>query len=90
MDSDLSVNTAAQEGDTTYIYVNGIAINEAAQIIGAPSTTVQFDISATSVNNQPSITVRYPNGGEAIMIGTPVEVSAHATYDVAVTSVTFY
>ena len=54
MDSDSSVTTAAQEGDTAYIYVNGIAINEGAQIIGAPSTTVQFDISVTSESNPPS------------------------------------
>ena len=36
------------------------------------------------------MTVRYPRGGESIMIGTQVQVSAHATDDVAVTCVTFY
>ena len=90
MDSDSSVTTAAQEGDTAYIYVNGIAINEGVQIIGAPGNTVKFDISATSAENLPSVTVRYPNGGEAISIGTQVQVSAHATDDAAVTGVTFY
>jgi hypothetical protein len=38
MDSDPSVTTAAQEGDTAYIYINGIAINEGPQVIGAPAT----------------------------------------------------
>jgi parallel beta-helix repeat protein len=90
MDSDSSVTTAAQEGDTAYISINGIAINEGPQIIGAPGNTVKFDISATSTSNQLSLTVRYPNGGEAIMIGTQVQVSAHATDDTAVTDVTFY
>jgi hypothetical protein len=90
MDSDSSVTTTAQEGDTALIYIDGIAINEGVQIIGAPSTTVQFDISGTSVSNQPSVTVRYPNGGESISIGAQVQVSAHATDDAAVTCVTFY
>jgi hypothetical protein len=90
MDSDSSVTTAAQEGDTALIYINGIAINEGVSIIGAPSTTVQFDISGTPVSNQPSVTVRYPSGGESISIGAQVQVSAHATDDAAVTGVTFY
>ena len=90
MDSDLGVTIAAQEGATAYIYINGIAINEGFQIIGAPGTPVQFDISATSASNPPSVTVVYPNGGESITIGTQVQVSAHATDDNAVTSVTFY
>lgn len=38
----------------------------------------------------PTVTVRYPNGGESIERGTPVNVSAHATDDVEVTSVVFY
>ncbi|MCK4347213.1 MAG: hypothetical protein KAW47_01215, partial [Thermoplasmatales archaeon] len=90
MDSDPGVTTAAQEGDTAYTYINGIAINEGPQIIGAPGTIVQFGISATSANNPPSVTVLYPNGGESILIGTQVEVSAHAIDDAAVTGVTFY
>jgi len=90
MDSNSGVTTAAQEGDTALIYINGIAINEGPQIIGAPGTTAQFDISATSAENPPSVTVRYPNGGEAISIGTQVQVSAHATDDNAVTGVTIY
>jgi hypothetical protein len=36
------------------------------------------------------VTVLHPNGGESIPIGTQVQVSAHATDDTAVTSVTFY
>jgi hypothetical protein len=49
-----------------------------------------YYITKTSTSNQPSVTIRYPNGGESIMIGTQVQVSAHATDDVAVTCVTFY
>lgn len=90
MDSDPGVTTAAQEGDTAYISINGIAINEGPQIIGAPGTIVQFGISATSASNPPSVTVLYPNSGESIPIGTQVEVSAHAIDDAAVTDVTFY
>ncbi|MBN1454683.1 MAG: right-handed parallel beta-helix repeat-containing protein [Methanomicrobia archaeon] len=41
-------------------------------------------------NNQPTVTVLYPNGGESIPVGTQVPVSAHAIDDIAVTSVTFY
>nr|QNO43843.1 hypothetical protein HEAIHDEL_00005 [Methanosarcinales archaeon ANME-2c ERB4] len=42
-----------------------------------------------SSTNPPSATVLHPNGGESIPIGTQVQVSAHATDDTAVTSVTF-
>jgi outer membrane protein assembly factor BamB len=49
-----------------------------------------YYLTKTSLSNQPSVTVRYPNGGESIMIGTQVQVSAHATDDNAVTGVTFY
>ena len=48
MDSDTGVTTAAQEGYTAYIYINGVAINEGSQIIGAPGTNAQFGISAMS------------------------------------------
>ncbi|KAF5429960.1 hypothetical protein C5S39_08290, partial [Candidatus Methanophagaceae archaeon] len=51
MDSDSSVITAAQEGDSAYTYINGVAINEGVQVIGAPGTTVQFDISATAIGS---------------------------------------
>jgi hypothetical protein len=49
-----------------------------------------YYITKTSASNQPSVTVRYPNGGESILTGTQVQVSAHATDDTAVTCVTFY
>jgi hypothetical protein len=48
LDSDPGVTTAAQEGDTAYVYINGVAITEGPQIIGAPSATARFDISAIS------------------------------------------
>ena len=38
----------------------------------------------------PTVTVRYPNGGEVITIGEVVNVSATATDDVGVENVTFY
>ena len=49
-----------------------------------------YYLTKTSLSNQPSVTVRYPNGGEAISIGAQVQVSAHATDDNAVTGVSFY
>ena len=49
-----------------------------------------YYITKTSVSNPPSVTIRHPNGGEAISIGTQVQVSAYATDDNAVTGVTFY
>ncbi len=48
LDSDPGVTTAAQEGDTAYIYINGVEISEGTQIMGAPSNTARFDISAGS------------------------------------------
>jgi len=54
MDPDSSVTTAAQEGDSAYIYINGVEINEGVQVIGAPATVVTLDISATSDSNPPS------------------------------------
>ena len=48
LDSDPGVTLAAQEGDTAYVYVNSVAIDEGPRIIGAPSTTARFDISARS------------------------------------------
>jgi hypothetical protein len=54
------------------------------------SGSEEYYISKSSASNQPSVTVRYPNGGESISIGTQVQVSAHATDDTAVTGVTFY
>jgi len=64
LDSDPGVTTAAQEGDTAYIHINGVAINEGPQIVGAPATTVQLDISATSANNPPS----YPFANDSYLI----------------------
>ena len=49
---------------------------------------VDVDLTPTGTAS-PSATVLHPNGGESIPIGTQVQVSAHATDDTAVTSVTF-
>ncbi|RCV64773.1 Outer membrane protein assembly factor BamB, contains PQQ-like beta-propeller repeat [Methanophagales archaeon] len=57
MDSDTSVTTAAQEGDTAYIFINGVTINEGPQIIGAPGATAQIDISASVEPIQPKTAV---------------------------------
>ena len=54
------------------------------------SESEQYHITKIAAENQPSVSVGYPNGGESITIGTPVEVSADASDDKAVTSVTFY
>jgi hypothetical protein len=54
------------------------------------SGSEEYYITKTSTSNQPSVTVRYPNGGESIAIGTQVQISAHATDDNAVTGVSFY
>ena len=54
------------------------------------SGSEEYYITKTSVSNLPSVTVRYPNGGESILTGTQVQVSARATDDAAVTCVTFY
>ena len=59
MDSDSSVTTAAQEGDSAYIYINGVAIIEGVQVIGAPAAVVQVDISATSENIPPVASFTY-------------------------------
>ena len=48
------------------------------------------DVDLTPSGDELSVTVLYPNGGESIPLGTQVPVSAHATDDNAVTSVTFY
>jgi parallel beta-helix repeat protein len=54
------------------------------------SGSEDYYIMKTSVTDPPSVTIRYPNGGESISNGTQVQVSAHATDDAAVTCVTFY
>jgi parallel beta-helix repeat protein len=60
-----------------------------------PKTTVDIGTDTDTVTvivceDSLSVTVLYPNGGESIPIGTQVQVSAHATNDVKVTSVHFY
>jgi len=52
-------------------------------------TTMDVIIDTPFADNSPSIAILHPNGGESIPLGTQVQVSAHATDDTAVTSVTF-
>ena len=64
-----------------------------AEMVGSDSdmlnpSSINITVQKSS-SNPPSITALYPNGGESIPIGTQVQVSAHATDDTAVTSVTF-
>ena len=62
-------------------------------VINAYSDTVLLGTRTVEIVEEavqtPSVTVRYPNGGESIVQGTSVEVSAHATDDVGVVSVVF-
>ncbi|RKY47554.1 MAG: hypothetical protein DRP88_04205, partial [Candidatus Neomarinimicrobiota bacterium] len=64
-----------------------------AEMIGSDSDMLNpssIDIVVQkSSTNPPSATILHPNGGESIPIGTQVQVSAHASDDTAVTSVTF-
>ncbi|KAF5414572.1 MAG: hypothetical protein C5S48_08330 [Candidatus Methanogaster sp.] len=59
---------------------------------GDPLTPVTMntgEIRIKSPGEPLEVTALHPNGGESIPIGTQVQVSAHATDDTAVTSVTF-
>jgi len=64
-------------------------------VINAFSDTVLTGTKTVTVikpvaKQPPTVTVRYPNGGEWIVQGTSVQVSVHATDDVRVENVTFY
>jgi hypothetical protein len=80
-----SMDPEIEPGDSVGVY--GLYVSEDYVTL---SGSEEYYITKTSVSNQPSVTVRYPNGGESISIGTQVQVSAHATDDAAVTCVTFY
>lgn len=53
------------------------------------SQQCDIHLEAVIVPEEPSVTVRYPNGGESIVQGTSVQVSADATDDEEVVSVEF-
>jgi hypothetical protein len=74
-----------EPGDKVGIY--GLYVGEDYVTL---SGSGDYYITKSSTSNLPSVTVCYPNGGEAISIGTQVQLSAHATDDAAVTGVTFY
>jgi PKD repeat protein len=91
-DPDIPGDEGANEGDLLTWKINDITCSSPAP--GTDTATIggsnsNFNLIATSEDNPPSITVLHPNGGESIPLGTQVQVSARATDDTAVTSVTF-
>ena len=92
-DPDTGEDEGANDGDKLTWKINSIECSTPAP--GADTATPggtnsNFNLIAISATNPPSVTVLYPNGGESIPVGTQVQISAHATDDNAVTSVTFY
>ena len=91
-DPDTPEDEGANDGDKLTWKINGIDCSTPAP--GTDTATPgginnNFNLIATSEDNPPSITVIHPNGGESIPLGTQVQVSACATDDAAVMSVTF-
>ena len=91
-DSDTPEDEGANDGDQVTWKINAIECSTPAP--GTDTATPggrndNFNIAATSADIHPSVTVLHPGGGESIPLGTQVQVSAHATDDTAVTSVTF-
>nr|QNO54848.1 hypothetical protein PAHOCELH_00009 [Methanosarcinales archaeon ANME-1 ERB7] len=92
-DPDTGEDEGANEGDKLTWKISGIECSTPAPGTDTATpggTNSNFNLTAVSANNPPSVTVLYPNGGESIQIGTQVQVSAHATDGSAVTGVTFY
>jgi beta propeller repeat protein len=85
-----NTNTAFKINSTNHwIPLNTITTTDSVTFeMSVVDTRVVF--ASTEELIQPSSTVLYPNGGESIPVGTQVRVSAHATDDNGVTSVTFY
>ncbi|NQE45065.1 hypothetical protein C5S31_03455 [ANME-1 cluster archaeon GoMg2] len=73
--------------ENTYALKLSEMVGSDSNMLNPSSISITVQKSST---NPPSVTVLYPNGGESIPVGTQVQVSAHATDDTAVTSVTFY
>lgn len=80
-----TIDPAIEPGDKVEVY--GLYMDDDYVTL---SESEQYHITKIATENPPSVSVDYPNGGESISIGTPVEVSADASDDNAVTSVTFY
>ena len=80
-----SMDPEIEPGDKVGVY--GLYVDDDYVTL---SGSEEYYITKTSVSKPLSVTVRYPNGGESISIGTKVQVSADAADDAAVTGVTFY
>jgi len=72
--------------ENTYTLKLSEMVGSDSDMLNPSSVDITVQKSST---NPPSTTTLHPNGGESIPIGTQVQVSAHATDDTAVTSVTF-
>jgi parallel beta-helix repeat protein len=80
-----TIDPAIEPGDKVAVY--GLYMDDDYVTL---SESEAYYITKIAAENPPSVSISYPNGGESITTGTALEVSAHATDDKAVTSVTFY
>ena len=77
-------------GDSFTIAIPGYAIVSGTTSGTLTGETTDVGTLSISANQPPEVTVNYPNGGEEIVVGTLVEVSASVTDDSGVGNVTFY
>jgi hypothetical protein len=78
------------EGDAFTIVIPSYAIVSGTTSGTLSGTTTDVGNLSISPNQPPVVTVTYPNGGEEIIFGTQVVVSASVTDDNGVDNVTFY